>query len=107
MASRSDKTPPWAGVGRGHTRLYQLRKQVDEALLAVDSGLAVPGFHPHFTVGRLGETPEPKPLALFLEKHREFEAPPFRVDEFHLLASERPAGRPPAYRTLRSFPLAR
>src|SRR5687768_13225665 len=33
----------WAGVGNGHTRLHQLRKQVDEALLAVDSGLAVPG----------------------------------------------------------------
>src|SRR5262245_6581481 len=27
----------WAGVGNGHTRLYQLRKQVDEALLAVDA----------------------------------------------------------------------
>ena len=42
----------WAGVGRAHTRLFQLRKQVDEALLAVDSGLEIRSFHPHFTWAR-------------------------------------------------------
>ncbi len=97
----------WLGVGHGHTRLYQLRKQVDEALLAVDSSLAVPGFHPHFTVGRAGENHEPKQVAHFLEKHAGFEAPPFRVGEFHLMASELPPGRPPAHRVLHSFPLAK
>jgi 2'-5' RNA ligase len=97
----------WAGTGHGHTRLYQLRKQVDEALLAVDSSLAVPGFHPHFTVGRLSENHEPKQVAHFVEKHAGFEAPPFRVAEFHLMASELPPGRPPAYRALRSFSLAK
>lgn len=96
----------WAGVGHGHTRLYQLRKQVDEALLTVDPGLALPGFHPHFTVGRLDETHEAKAIARFLERHQQWEGPPFRVADFHLLASELAPGRPPVYRMVRSFPLA-
>lgn len=95
----------WAGVGNGHTRLYQLRKQVDEALLAVDAGLAMPGFHPHFTLGRIGENYEAKELAHFLERHQGLEAPPFRVTEFVLMASELTPGRPPVYRKLRRFPL--
>jgi 2'-5' RNA ligase len=96
----------WAGVGHGHTRLYQLRKQVDEALLAVDSGLAVPGFHPHFTLGRLDPDHEPKQIAQFIERHAGFEAPPFRVDEFQLMASDLAPGRMPGYRTVQSFGLS-
>lgn len=96
----------WAGVGSGHTRLYQLRKQVDEALLAVDTGLPMPGFHAHFTLARLDPDHEPKALAQFVERHADFEAPPFRVAEFQLLASELRPGRPPVYRLVRSFPLA-
>lgn len=93
----------WAGVGNGHTRLHQLRKQVDEALLAVDSGLAVSSFHPHFTLGRIGEDHDRKTIDRFLERHEKLEAPPFRVTEFHLLATEFPAGRPPVYRTVNTF----
>lgn len=96
----------WAGVGNGHTRLYQLRKQVDEALLAVDAGIPMPGFHPHFTLGRIGDHYEIKELAQFLDRHKALEAPPFRVTEFHLLASEPAPGRPSKYSTLRSFPIA-
>jgi 2'-5' RNA ligase len=96
----------WAGIGSGHTRLFQLRKQVDEALLTVDSGLPMPGFHPHFTLARLEPTHEPKRLAAFVERHAEVEAPPFRVAEFQLVASELRAGQPPAYRGVRSFALS-
>jgi 2'-5' RNA ligase len=113
--SRGPAKVLWAGVGHGHTRLYQLRKQVDEALLSVDSGLAVPGFHPHFTLGRIGENHDPKTLAQFLERNAGFEAPPFRVAEAHLMASllrqgfagqdELTPGRPPVYRIVRSFKL--
>jgi 2'-5' RNA ligase len=95
----------WAGVGNGHTRLYQLRKQVDEALLSVNPGLAVPGFHAHFTLGRIGENHDAKEIAQFLERHKAFEAPPFRVGEFHLVASEMTPGRPPLYRPVRTFSL--
>lgn len=105
--SRGPAKVLWAGVGHGHTRLYQLRKQVDEALLTVDPGLALPGFHPHFTVGRLDETHEAKAIAHFIERHKSWEGPPFQVAEFHLMASELAAGRPPIYRVVRTFPLER
>jgi 2'-5' RNA ligase len=105
--SRGPAKVLWAGVGSGHTRLYQLRKQVDEALLAVDAGLAMPGFHPHFTLGRLGENYGSKDLAHFLDRHKALEAPPFRVTEFRLMASELTVGRPPAYHTVRAFPLGK
>lgn len=93
----------WAGVGNGHTRLYQLRKQVDEALLAVDPGLVVNSFHPHFTLGRIGDGTDRKALDHFLERHARFEAPPFRVTEVQLMASELTPGRPPVYRVVRGF----
>ncbi len=95
----------WAGVGNGHTRLYQLRKQVDEALLAVDAGLAMPGFHAHFTLGRIGEHYDAKEIAHFLERHKTLEAPPFRVTEFLLMDSELTPGRTPVYREVRRFRL--
>ena len=115
--SRGPAKVLWAGAGHGHPRLFQLRQQVDEALLSVDPTLDVHTFHPHFTLGRLDPKHEPKEIAHFLERHARFEAPPFRVDEFHLMASERlpgllrqgyeGQGRPPVYRVVRSFPLAK
>lgn len=95
----------WAGVGGGHTRLWQLRKQVDEALLSVDLTIDVRTFAPHFTVARLGETVEPKRLGKYLHRHRNFEAPPFRVASFALYASDAQPGRAPAYRVVRQFVL--
>ncbi len=97
----------WAGIGRGHPRLHQLRQQVDEALLSVDPVLDVRNFHPHFTLGRPGDEHEAKALARFLERHAQFEAPPFRVSEFCLMASDLPPGRPPVYQIVRRFPLGR
>lgn len=96
----------WAGLGGAHTRLFQLRKQVDEALLAVDLTLEVRSFQPHVTLGRLTETHDRKALERFLRRHAEFEAAPFRVAEFHLFASDGGgAGRAPRYRVLRTFAL--
>jgi 2'-5' RNA ligase len=105
--SRGPAKVLWAGLGHAHPRLFQLRKQVDEALLSVDMTLDVHHFHPHFTLGRLREGHEPKAPARFLEQHAAFEAPPFRVSEFHLLAGEPPTGRALVYRVLRTFPLVR
>jgi 2'-5' RNA ligase len=104
--SRGPAKVLWAGVGHGHTRLYQLRKQVDEALLTVDSGLAMPGFHPHFTVARLDANHDPKAVAHLLARHEAFEGPPFRVAEFLLMGSELRPGSPPVYQVVRRFPLA-
>lgn len=104
--SRGPAKVLWAGIGHGHTRLYQLRKQVDEALLTVDSGLAMPGFHPHFTIARLDDHHESKAVAHFMAWHQAFEGPPFRVAEFLLISSELRPGAPPAYRVVRAFPLS-
>lgn len=105
--SRGTAKVAWAGVGGGHTRLFQLRKQVDEALLTVDLTLDVHHFQPHFTLARLGENYDAKELARWLERRSSFEAPPFRVGEFHLLASERRDGAAPRYELVRSFALAK
>ena len=105
FANRGPARVIWAGVGGGHTRLYQLRKQVDEALLTVDSSLPMPGFHAHFTIARLDPEHEPKAVAHFVERNADAEAPPFRVAGFQLMASELKAGQPPAYRVVRNFPL--
>jgi 2'-5' RNA ligase len=104
--SRGPARVLWAGVGHAHTRLFQLRKQVDEALLGVDLTLDVHHFQPHFTLARLEPGYEGRALARFLEKNAAFEAPPFRVDAFHLLASEARGDSPPEYRLVRSFPLS-
>lgn len=95
----------WAGLGNAHTRLFQLRKQVDDALLSVDMTIDVHSFHPHITIGRLAESYEPKELARFLEQHAKFEAPPFRVGEFQLLASDLRGGGAPRYESVRTFAL--
>lgn len=103
--SRGPAKVIWAGLGGAHTRLFQLRKQVDEALLAVDMTIDVHSFQPHITLGRLGENYEAKALAKFLARHAKFEAPPFRVSEFHLMASAVRPGCAPEYSAVRTFAL--
>ena len=95
----------WAGLGRAHTRLFQLRQQVDEALLRVAPGIDVHRFDPHITVARLLPEADPKPLARWLERHAAFEGPPFRVAAFHLMTSALAPGSPPRYAPRRTFPL--
>jgi RNA 2',3'-cyclic 3'-phosphodiesterase len=94
----------WVGTGHAHTRLFQLRQRVDDALLSVALDLDVRHFHPHLTLGRIRENADEKALARYLKRHDSFEAPPFRVDEFQLYASELGPGGA-AYRVLRRFPL--
>lgn len=94
----------WAGLGNAHTRLFQLRQRVDDALLAVALELDIRHFHPHFTIARLKENLDEKALARFLRRHATFEAPPFRVNEFQLYASEL-AATGSTYTVVRRFPL--
>lgn len=104
--SRGPARVLWAGVGRGHTRLHQLRKRVDEALLGVDLTLDVHHFQPHFTLARLEPGQDGRALARLLERRDTFEAPPFRVEAFHLLASGPPIRESARYHQVRTFPLA-
>jgi len=93
----------WLGVGAGHPRLFQLRQRIDDALLAAGLPLEVRTFHPHVTLARCDE--RAAGLAAWLHTHREFAAPPFRVEAFDLYASVlQPGG---AVHTLKQrFPLA-
>jgi RNA 2',3'-cyclic 3'-phosphodiesterase len=94
----------WAGVGRGHPRLFQLRQRLDDALLAIGLALDVRLFHPHATLGRCSEK-SAAAVAQWLRAHRDFTAPPFRVEAFDLYKSD--LHRCGAEHTLkRSFPLA-
>ena len=77
----------WIGVGAGHPRLFQLRQRVDDALLASGLQLDVRTFHPHVTLARCNETAA-SVVAHLLHDHRDFSAPPFRVEAFDLYASE-------------------
>ncbi len=83
----------WVGVGHGHTRLHQLRQQIDDALLGCGLNLDVRFFQPHVTLGRVKDEAAPGAVAGFLKSHHAFEAAPFRVASFILYSSElRPNG---------------
>lgn len=94
----------WVGTGTGHPRLFQLRQKIDDAVLGVGIDLDVRSFHPHVTLARCPEHPGPG-LAQWLHTHRDFTAPPVRVDAFDLYRSElRPGGA--VHTLLERFPLS-
>jgi RNA 2',3'-cyclic 3'-phosphodiesterase len=100
------KRPPrvlWVGVGQGHPRLHQLRQRVDDALLATGLPLDVRTFHPHVTMARCTEDAAAA-VGRWLQTHRGFAAPPFRVSSFDLYESTLQRGGP-VYTLKHRFPL--
>ncbi len=95
----------WVGVGRGHTRLHQLRQQIDDALLAAGLPLDVRFFQPHITLARVRDEAPPGAVAEFLKRHQAFAAAPFRASAFLLYASERHSAGA-VHTPWRAFPLA-
>lgn len=93
----------WAGLGNAHTRLFQLRQRVDDALLSAGWTGELRSFEPHITVGRVIQG-ERKAIDAWLHRHRAFEGPPFRVASFELVASELNYGGP-VHRVHTAFPL--
>ncbi len=93
----------WAGTGSSHPRLFQLRQQVDDALLGAGLDLDVRTFHAHVTLGRC-EADAVKAVKAWALRHDRFVAAPFRVDAFSLYSSvlERDG---PVHRLLRRFAL--
>ncbi len=95
----------WVGIGAGHPRLFQLRQRVDDAVLAVGVDLDARTFHPHVTLARCGGDVGAG-LTQWLHDHRDFAAPPIRVESFALFRSElQPQGA--VHTLVRSFPLHR
>ncbi len=100
---RGPKKILWVGLGQAHTRLFQLRQKVDDALLSAGWQGELRSFEPHITVGRV-LTARPGSLDTWLKAHRSFAGPPFRVTAFHLTASDlHPGG--PVHRVHAAFPL--
>src|SRR5208283_2382530 len=83
------KRPPrviWVGTGSGHPRLFQLRQRLDDALIGAGIDFDVRRFQPHITVARCTENAA-SGVSQWLHRHREFAAPPFRVEAFDLYSS--------------------
>lgn len=78
----------WVGVGRGHTRLHQLRKKIDDAALAAGWRGELRNFDPHITLGRVRDGADAVAIERWLKAYAGFEGPPFRVASFDLIASE-------------------
>lgn len=94
----------WCGVGRGHPHLHQLRQRVDDTVLALGLEADLKSFVPHFTLARVAGAAKPAAIAQWLHLHREFAAPPFRLERFALYSSElQPAGA--VHRLIAAFPL--
>ena len=92
----------WAGVA-SHPHLHQLRQQVDDRLLATGVPFELRPFVPHFTLARTGEA-SVGAVEQWLKQHREFAGPVWRVDAFHLMASDlQPEGA--VHRVLKTFAL--
>jgi RNA 2',3'-cyclic 3'-phosphodiesterase len=77
----------WVGTGTAHTRLFQLRQRVDDALLAAGWQGELRSFEPHITVGRV-LTASRKRTDEWLKTHGSFIGPAFRVMSFQLIASD-------------------
>lgn len=94
----------WVGVGSGHPRLHQLRKQIDDTLLNTGIEVELRTFHPHITMGRCDEHAA-SAVNGWVRTNREFAGPIFLVESFDLYASELcPGGA--EYRLIKRFPLA-
>lgn len=59
----------WAGVGQAHPRLFQLRQQIDDSLLAAGLKIDLRTFVAHITLGRCVRA-SPGAVTTFLHKLR-------------------------------------
>ncbi len=75
----------WVGMEES-APLLELQEEVERALVGAGVPPEERGFSPHITIARLKETPPVKVMALE-EKHRQFSAGPFPVEEFYLYSS--------------------
>ncbi len=77
----------YAGVGTAHTRLFQLQHRVEEALAGLGLPLELRAFSPHITIARVSRC-HPMTVNDFVKRHREFVAPPFKVEKFCLYQTQ-------------------
>lgn len=102
------KGPPrvvWVGLGTGHPLLFQLRQQIDDAILRAGIDCEMRDFIPHITIGRC-HTATTEAIKALASKYRNESGPVFYVRNFSLFES-RPSPHGSRYLELESFPLKR
>ncbi len=77
----------WAGLGKGHPRLFQLHKKVEDGLYGIGFIPENRTFHPHITLARCKEA-APGSVFQFVKDHRDFTTAPFKVEGFNLYSSQ-------------------
>ncbi len=77
----------YAGLGSAHTRLFQLQHRVEEALAGLGLPLELRAFAPHITLARVSRC-SPMLVNDFVKRHRDFVAPPFKVERFCLYKTQ-------------------
>jgi len=77
----------WAGLGGGHPELFGLQKRLEDHCFNLGIPPEKRRYQPHITVARVSQA-HPETIRQFLKAHRDFSAPPFRVEAFHLYRSE-------------------
>ena len=75
----------WVGIEES-LPLRDLQKNIEQSLINAGITADERSFSPHITIARLRETPLAK-VATIEERHRQFSAGPFPVEEFYLYSS--------------------
>jgi RNA 2',3'-cyclic 3'-phosphodiesterase len=82
----------WIAVGKAHPHLFQIRKRVQDAALAVGIEPELRPWHPHVTIARCRDV-SAQALRKFLQSNADFDAEMIHVAAFHLYSSNlTPAG---------------
>ena len=76
----------WVGCHRGHPRLFQLHKRIEDSLLALGIEADSRAYNPHVTIARTAKA-KPGAVRQFIHDHRDFETAPFKVEGFTLFSS--------------------
>ena len=76
----------WVGCHRGHPRLFQLHKRIDDSLITLGIEAERRAYHPHVTIARTAKA-KPGAIKQFIHDHRDFETAPFKVEGFNLFSS--------------------
>lgn len=93
----------WVGLGAGHPRLFQLRKEIDDTLLKHGVEVDLRDFVPHATLVRVEPGGQGAGEHL-LREFGSFEGPVISVSEL-LLFDSKPSSEGPEYSAIQRFPL--
>ena len=103
--SKGDPKVIWVGLGTGHPLLFQLRQQIDDAVIRAGIECEMRDFIPHITIGRCA-TCSREAIKALSSKTKVKNGPVFSVREFSLFESRRGPDKS-RYIEIESYPLRR